>query len=156
MIMQADPRDRRDPRHDLARIAAWKQRLYTIRIALAVLVLLAIASLIGATVTASLRSLYLHLGLWFFGQLAAIALTLLGLRALRRRRFGASPSSRTRRAGDVLLYVGSFVGGLLALLAFAPAILAGVATGIDWAIAGLGLLLLAASLRSAILYVLRP
>lgn len=154
--MQADPRDRRDPRRDLDRIAAWKQRLYTIRIALAVLVLLAIASLIGATVTASLRSLYLHIGLWFFGQLAAIALTLIALRALRRRRFGLSPSSRTRRDGDVLLYVGSFVGGLLALLGFVPTILAGLATGIDWAIASLGLLLLAASLRSAILYVLRP
>ena len=154
--MQADPKDRRDPHDDLDRIAAWKQRLYAIRLLLAVAMLLAIAALIGATVTASVNTLYLHIALWFFGQVAAITLTLLGLRALRRRRFGASPSSRTRRAGDVLLYVGSFVGGLLALLAFAPAILAGVATGIDWAIAGLGLLLLAASLRSAILYVLRP
>lgn len=154
--MPADPKDRRDPREDLGRIATLKQRLYTLRIGLAVLLLLAIASLIGATVTASLRSLYLHIGLWFLGQLAAIALTLLGLRALRRRRFGALPSSRARIAGDVLLYVGACEGGLLALLAFVPGILAGVAAGVDWAIAGLGLLLLGAGLRAAILYVLRP
>ena len=154
--MQADPKDRRDPRDDLDRIAAWKQRLYAIRLLLAVVLLLAIASLIGATVTASLDALYLHIGLWFLGQLAAIALTLLGLRALRRRRFGALPSSRARLAGDVLLYIGACVGGLLALLGFVPGILAGTATGVDWAIAGLGLLLLGAGLRAAILYVLRP
>jgi len=154
--MQPDPKARRDPRDDLARIAAWKQRMYAIRLLLAVVLLLAMASWIGATVTAGLRSLYLHIGLWFFGQIAAIALTLLGLRALRRRRHGAAPSSRVRLAGDVLLDIGAFVGGLLALLGFVPRILASTATGVDWAIAGLGLVLLGAGLRAAILYVVRP
>lgn len=154
--MQADPKDRRDPHDDLDRIAAWKQRLYAIRLLLAVVMLLAIAALIGATVTASVNTLYLHIALWFFGQVAAITLTLLGLRALRRRRFGATPSSRARLAGDVLLYVGACAGGLLALLGFVPRILDATASGIDWAIAGLGLLLLGAGLRAAILYVVRP
>jgi uncharacterized membrane protein len=154
--MQADPKDRHDPRDDLARIAAWKSRLYAIRLLLAVLMLLAIAALIGATVTADLDSLYLHIALWFLGQLAVIALTLFGLRALRRRRFGNAPASHARLAGDVLLYIGACVGGLLALLAFVPRILGGTASGVDWAITGLGLLLLGAGLRAAILYVIRP
>jgi len=154
--MQADPKDRRDPRDDLDRIAAWQRRLYAIRLLLAVVMLLAIAALIGATMTASLGSLYLHIAMWSFGQIAAIALTLLGLRALRRRRFGATPSSRARLAGDVLLSIGACVGGLLALLGFVPRILGATASGIDWAIAGLGLLLLGAGLRAAILYVVRP
>ncbi len=154
--MQPDLQDRRDPRDELATIARWKRRLYAIRLLLAVVLLLAIASLIGATTTAGLRSLYLHIALWFFGQIAVIVATLLGLRALRRRRFGAATSSGARLAGDVLLYIGSCVGGLLALLGFLPMILAGTAEGVDWAIAGLGLLLLGAGLRAAILYVLRP
>jgi len=54
------------------------------------------------------------------------------------------------------MLVGAGVGGLLGLLGFVPGILAGAASGVDWAIAGLGLLLLAASLREAALYVLRP
>ncbi|MBA3545946.1 MAG: hypothetical protein H0T76_05660 [Nannocystis sp.] len=154
--MQPDLQDSRDPRDQLAAIERWKRRLYATRLLLAVLLLLAIASLVGATTTAGPRSLYPHLALWFFGQIAVIAATLLGLRALRRRRFGLVTGSRARPAGDVLLYIGSCVGGLLALLGFAPRILAGTAQGVDWAIAGLGLLLLGAGLRAAILYVLRP
>ena len=47
-------------------------------------------------------------------------------------------------------------GGALALLGFVPVIFAGAASGVDLAIAGLGLLLLCAGLRAAFLYVLRP
>jgi uncharacterized membrane protein len=154
--MPPDLQDSRDPRAQLARIAGWRQHLHALRLLLAVALLLAIASLIGATTTAGLRSLYLHLALWFLAQIAVIAATLLGLRALRRRRFGAAPSGVVRRPGDVLLHIGACVGGLLALLAFVPGILSGPADGVQWAIAGLGLVLLAAGLRAAILYVLRP
>lgn len=146
---------RADPHDQLARIAAWKRRLHATRLLLALLVLLALSSLIGATVTASLRALYLHIALWFFGQLVAILGVLLGLRALRRRRHGAAPSPLVRHLGDVLLYIGA-LGGLLALLGFVPRLLGPAAEAVDWVIAGLGLVLLAAGLRAAILYVLRP
>jgi hypothetical protein len=154
--MRPDLQDRQDPRAQLARIAAWKQRMHATRLLLAVLVLLALSSLGGATLTASLRSLYLHMGLWFFGQVGAIVAALLGLRALRRRRHGLAPSGLVRHVSDVLLHVGAAVGGLLALLGFVPRILTGPAEAVDWAIAALGLLLLGAGLRAAILYVLRP
>lgn len=154
--MRPEPSGGRDPRDQLATIAAWKQRMHATRLLLAVLVLLALTSLGGATMTASLRSLYLHMALWFLGQLAAIVAALLGLRALRRRRHGEAPSRLVRHLSDVLLYIGASVGGLLALLGFVPRILATTADGVDWAIAGLGLVLLGAGLRAAILYVLRP
>ena len=154
--MQPDPRDRRDPRDDLAAIERWKRLLYAVRLGIAVVLLLAIGALVGGITTGDAHTMYLHIALWFVGQSAVIAAVLLGLRALRRRRHGAVPSGHVRLAGDVLLYVGSCVGGLLALLALVPRILAGTAEGVEWLIAGLGLALLVAGLRVAILYVLRP
>ena len=83
-------------------------------------------------------------------------LVALGLGQLRRRRFGARPSSRLRRPSDAILYVAATVGGFLALLGFAPRLLAGGAEGIDACIAAIGGVLLIVGLRAALLHVLRP
>lgn len=146
----------RDGRPDLERIARVREHLRALRMLLGLTVLLLIAALVGATATAPLRSLYLHMGLWLLGQVAAILGVVAALRWLRRRRFGARPCARIARPSDAILYIGACLGGALALLGFLPEILGGAATGVAWAIAGLGLALLVAGLRAAILYVLRP
>jgi len=146
----------RDGRPDLERIARVREHLRALRMLLGLTVLLLIGALVGATATAPLRSLYLHMGLWLAGQCAAIVGVVAALRWLRRRRFGARPCARVARPSDAILYIGACLGGALALLGFLPEILGGAATGVAWAIAGLGLALLVAGLRAALLYVLRP
>ena len=144
--------------------AALRERLRQLRLSLALLVLLGLAALVGAThsaprSTGSSAALIGHIALWLAAQLALIAALVLGLRWLRRRRFGALPSTRLRRPSDVLLHVGAGLGGALALLGFLPAITAGSAagstTGLDWVIASTGLVLLAVAVRAAALHVTR-
>lgn len=153
--MPADPKDRSDPHRALARLGALSDGLRSARLLLGLLVVIALASIVGAARTAAVDSLYLHIGGWFVGQCLVIVGACLGLAALRRRRFGARPSTRLRRPSDALLYVAATMGGTLALLGFVPAILAGTAAGTDLAIAALGAVLLIAGLRAAILHVLR-
>jgi hypothetical protein len=145
-----------DPRRAVERIHALQDRLRSLRLLLGLLVLLGLASLVGAARSAPLDGLYLHIALWFAAQLAALAVIVFGLRWLRRRRFGALPSTRLRRTSDALLYLAAAVGGALALLGFVPVIVADAAAGVDWAIAAMGLLLLLAGLRAGVLHVVRP
>lgn len=154
--MPPDPKDRSDPRRTLRAIFGLRDGLRAFRLLLGLVVLLAIASLVGAGLTADRDALYLHLALWCAAQLALIAVTLLALRRLRARRFGPLPSPRIRDLGDVLLHVDAVLGGLLALLGFLPRILADHAAPLDWIILALGLTLLLAGLRGALLHVLRP
>jgi type IV secretory pathway VirB2 component (pilin) len=140
--------------------AALRERLRQLRLSLALLVLLGLAALLAASRSApreagSSTALLGHVAGWLAAQLAVIAAILLGLRWLRRRRFGALPSTRLRRPSDVLLHVGAGLGGALALLGFLPALAAGRAAGLDWAIASTGLVLLAVGLRAAALHVTR-
>ena len=154
--MPPDPRDRRgDPRRSLRRVFAVRDGLRVLRMSLGLLVLLAVASLLGASLTADADSLPLHIGLWAAGQVTAIVLVLLALRRLRARRF-SEPSTRMRDPADALLHIDALLGGLVALLGFGPRVAADPAPSIDWAILGLGLLLLVAGLRGALLYVRRP
>lgn len=138
------------------RIAALNDGLHTLRLLIGLAVLLFISSLLGTITTAAPDTLYLHMVLWFCGQIAGIAVAIATLRWLRRRRFGALPCARVARPRDAILYIAASLGGALALLGFVPVIFAGAASGVDLAIAGLGLLLLCAGLRAAFLYVLRP
>ncbi len=152
--MPADPKDRsKDPQRALRRIFRVRDGLRALRMLLGLLVLLFIASLVGASSTADPSSLYLHMTLWALAQLVLIALSLFVLRALRARRFGAVPSTRIRDAADVLLHIDATLGGLVALLGFGPQLALGGAPGIDWLIAGIGLVLLLAGLRGAVMYV---
>jgi 4-amino-4-deoxy-L-arabinose transferase-like glycosyltransferase len=144
-----------DSEAQLARVLRVREVLRVTRIGLGLVVILGISALLAATATAPLDRLYVGIAAWFFGQVAAIAAVLAGLRAIRRRRFGAAPSSRLRRPSDVMLYVAAAAGGALALAGFAPPIAAGAATGVDVAIAAIGLALALAGLRAAGLYVLR-
>lgn len=154
--MPPDPKDRReDPRRSLRRIFAAREGMRALRMLLGLLVLIVLASLVGASLTADAGSLYLHLFLWCAGQVAAIVLAVLALRRLRARRF-AEPSTRMRDPADVLLHIDAVLGGLVALLGFGPRIAADPTPNLDWAIVGLGLLLLATGLRGAVLYVRRP
>ena len=145
--MEPDPKDRH------ARV---RDRLRGLRLLLGLVLLLGISSLIGAKATALPQTIQLHIALWFFGQCAVIVGAVALLRLLRRRRFGALPSSRLPRASDGLVYIAATVGGALALTAFAPRLTTGAAAGHDWLIVGLGLVLLASGLRGAALYLLRP
>lgn len=154
--MPADPKDRSDPQRALRAIFSLRDGLRALRLLLGLVVLLFISSLVGAGLTGDFRSLYLHMALWCGGQLAVVLVGLLALRHLRARRFGATPSPRIRNAGDVLLHVDAVLGGALALLGFLPRALAERTPGVDWLILGLGLVLLAAGLRGAVLHVLRP
>lgn len=149
-----------EPPLDPAGHARLRERIRGLRLLLGLLVLLGLAALLGASRSAargtgSSATLALHLALWLAAQLAAIALIVLGLRWLRRRRLGPLPSTRLRRPGDVLLHLDAGLGGAVALLGFGPAIAAGRATPLDWAIAATGLLLLALGLRAAVLHVTR-
>lgn len=148
------------PPLDPARHALLRERIRGLRLLLGLLVLLGLAALLGASRSAargtgSSAELTLHLALWLAAQLAAIALIVLSLRWLRRRRLGPLPSTRLRRPGDVLLHLDAGLGGAVALLGFGPAIAAGRATPLDWAIAVTGVLLLALGLRAALLHVTR-
>ena len=154
--MPADPKDRSDPRRALRAIFSLRDGLRALRLLLGLVVLLFISSLVGAGLTADFRSLYLHMALWCAGQLALVTVGLLALRHLRARRFGDLPSRRIRTPGDVLLHVDAVLGGALALLGFLPAIVADTTPRVDWLIVGLGLVLLAAGLRGAVLHVSRP
>ena len=149
-----------EPPLDPAGHARLRERIRGLRLLLGLLVLLGLAALLGASRSAargtgSSATLALHLALWLAAQLAAIALIVLGLRWLRRRRLGPLPSTRLRRPGDVLLHLDAGLGGAVALLGFGPAIAAGRATPLDWAIAATGLVLLALGLRAALLHVTR-
>jgi hypothetical protein len=154
--MPADPKDSSDPRRTLRAIFTLRDGLRAFRLLLGLVVLLFISSLVGAGLTADLRSLYLHMALWCIGQCTVVALCVLALRRLRTHRFGALPSPRIRDTGDVLLHVDAVLGGLLALLGFLPRILAARPEPLDWIIVALGVALLIAGLRGALLHVLRP
>jgi len=148
--LEPDPKARPVATH--ARV---RDRLRSLRLVLGLVLLIGLSALIGASATATPRTVHLHVGLWFFGQCATIAGAVASLRLLRRRRFGALPSTRLPRTSDGLVYIAATVGGALALTAFAPRLI-GTASGLDWIIVGLGLVLLAAGLRGAALYLLRP
>ncbi len=148
--MAPDPGDRPSTH------AVVRDRLRSLRLVLGLVLLIGLSSMIGASATATPPTVHLHIALWFLGQCAAIAALVASLRLLRRRRFGALPSSRLPRTSDGLVYIAAAVGGALALTAFAPRITTGAASGLDWVIVGLGLVLFAAGLRGAALYLLRP
>jgi hypothetical protein len=148
------------PAPDPAAIDRFRERIRGLRMLLGLLVLLGLAAMQAATRSAPRgtgeRGLLLaHLGLWLAVQLAAIALLVLGLRWLRRRRFGARPSTRLRRPSDVLLHLDAGLGGAVALIGFGPAILGPNPSPLDWLIAAAGVLLLAVGLRAAVLHVTR-
>ena len=145
--MEPDPKDRH------ARV---RDRLRSLRLVLGLMLLLGLSSLIGAKETALPQTVQLHIALWSLGQCSVIAGTVALLRLLRRRRFGALPSSRLPRTSDGLVYIAATVGGALALTAFAPRLATGAASGLDGVIVGLGLVLLGSGLRGAALYLLRP
>lgn len=137
-----------------------RERIRGLRMLLGLLILQGLAALLGATRSAprgagNSVTITLHLALWFTAQLALLALIVLGLRWLRRRRLGLQPSTRLRRRSDVLLHLNAGLGGAVALLGFGPAIASGQATPLAWAIATTGVLLLALGLRAALLHVTR-
>jgi hypothetical protein len=119
---------------------------------LALAVLLGISSLILSARTAGPAHVRLALAGWMLAQAVALYALVRGLRAVRQARHGAAPSSVLRRREDGLLYLASGVGGALALAVFAPT---AAVRGIDLAIALIGLVLLLAAVRAALLYTLR-
>lgn len=145
-----------DSAEQLRRLARVQEIIRCTRVGLGLLVLLALGSLIGAASTAApATNLYGAIALWFLAQAGLLAAAVLGLRALRRRRFGRSPSPLVRAPSDALLYVAACAGGALALAAFGPALVAGPASITAIACVGFGVILLLGGLRGALLYVLR-
>ena len=149
--MEPDPKTRSPARHDVVR-----DRLRSLRLILGLSLLLGLASMIGASTTATPAVIRTHIALWFLAQVSVIVGAVYLLRLIRRLRFGELPSSRVRRTSDGLVYIAAAVGGALALLAFAPRVLAGAATAIDWLVVAIGLVLFVAGMRAAVLHVLRP
>ena len=152
--MQPDPKDRPStavrPRHEVVR-----DRLRSLRLLLGLVLLLGLAAMIGASKTASPAVIRTHIALWFVAQAGVIVGGVYLLRLVRRLRFGALPSTRLRRTSDGLVHVAATVGGTLALVAFAPRVLAGVATGIERVVVVIGLVLFIAGMRAAVLYIAR-
>lgn len=138
----------------LQKIQRVREVLRGTRMVLGLIVVLGLSSLGLATNTAQGR-LYAGIAGWFFGQLAILALAAAGLRLLRRRRFGARPSTRVPRTSDALLHVASVAGGLLALLLCGYTAMGGRVDAITIGAGVLGLALLISGLRMAALYVLR-
>lgn len=141
-----------DSEAQLQRIQRVREVLRCTRLILGLTVVLGISALYAATRTVSPAYTYAGIAAWFFGQVAVLALTLVGLRALRRRRFGTTTSSRIRGTSDALLYAAAGAGGSLALTMFASDVVAGpLALGV----AVLGVVLLTGGLRGAWLYAFR-
>lgn len=135
--------------------ATWRRRFVAIRLALMLAILMAIVALIAAARTFPPLHIVRGIVAWLFGQALVYAGLVLGLRALRRRRFGTAASARMDGLDDVLLHLGGGVGGAFALLLYVPEIAAGAADGVGWLLAGLGAVLLLFAARGALLYVLR-
>ncbi|HEY0136001.1 MAG TPA: hypothetical protein VGB85_18070, partial [Nannocystis sp.] len=134
--MQPDPKTRLP---DRARHEVVRDRLRSLRLILGLILLLGLASMIGASKTATPAVVRTHIALWFLAQCSIIVGAVYLLRLVRRLRFGALPSSCLHRTSDGLVYIAAAVGGALALLAFAPRALAGAATGVDWLVVVIGL-----------------
>lgn len=144
------------PGPDDDRFTVWRRRFVAIRLGLGLVILLALLSLIAAARTAAPLDIVPWIAAWFVGQVLALAGLVLGLRALRRRRFGSPASARFTGADDVLLHLGCGVGGVFALLLFIPEIAGGEADVFGCLIAGLGAVLLVVAVRGGLLYALRP
>lgn len=142
-----------DPHEQLQKVQRVRELLRSTRVVLGLIVLLGLSSLAMAS-GGPLAGLYGRIFLWFFGQVAAIAAAVALLRALRRRRFGSTSSTRMRAPSDALLAIAAMVGGVIALVGFVPVV--GAGRGIDVAIVAIGTLLAAGGLRAAGLYLLRP
>lgn len=140
---------------DVGKVLRVREVLRITRVVLGLVLLLGISSLAAASRTAAADGLNRGIALWYVGQVAAIGVVVLGLRGLRRLRFGAAPSSSVRATSDGLLAIAACVGGAIALAGFAPGIAAGTARGVDVAIVAIGAVLALAGLRVAALYVLR-
>lgn len=138
-----------DSEAQLQRIAHVREVLRCMRLILGLIVVLGISALYAATRTVSPTHVYAGIAAWFFGQAAILALVILGLRALRRRRFGTTTSSRIHGTSDALLYAAAGAGGALALTMFAGDVVAGP---LALATAVLGVVLLTGGLRGAWLY----
>lgn len=141
--------------------AVLRERIRGLRMLLGLIILLGLAALLAAARSAprgtgDRSDLAGHLALWLLAQVLLLVLIVQGLRWLRRRRLGPSPSTRLRRPSDVLLHLDAGLGGLVALLGFGPAVLTGHAGPLDLAIAATGLVLLTLGLRAALLHVTRP
>lgn len=139
----------------LQKIRRVREVLRGTRMVLGLIVVLGLSSLGIATNTATPDRLYAAIAGWFFGQVVLLALAAAGLRALRRRRFGARPSTRVPRTSDALLHVASVAGGLLALLLCGHTAAGGGVDAVTIGAGVLGLALLISGLRMAALYVLR-
>lgn len=144
-----------DSEAQLRRVQRVRETLRSTRLVLGLFVLLGLSSLFAATTTVAVDSLVAGIAGWFFAQVATLGLAALGLRALRRRRFGSRPSTRIHHTSDALLVVSAVAGGSLALLGFLPDVLHGRTKPMSLIILTLGAVLLLGGLRSAILYVAR-
>ena len=132
-----------------------RDRLRSLRLILGLSLLLGLAAMIGASKTATPAVIRTHIALWFLAQCSLVVGAVYLLRLLRRLRFGALPSSRLRRTSDGLVHVAATAGGALALLAFAPRVVSGAATGLDWLVVVTGLVLFIVGVRAAVLHVAR-
>lgn len=138
-----------DSEAQLQRIQRVREVLRCTRLILGLTVVLGISALFAATRTVAPAHAYAGIAAWFFGQVALLASVILGLRALRRRRFGTTTSSRIQATSDALLYAAAGAGGALALTMFAGDVVAGP---LALAVAGLGVVLLVGGLRGAWMY----